>query len=123
MVSTIDHKIIEARLTGDILGVRLEAASGGLVEDPELVLLPCSEVSQEELRNVVLDLRCRHGGPGKLRIYWRNLILPTRLAGHDPCLMPEGLHTKNQTTNPSVPELVGASLGLSSEDDALGEGD
>jgi len=52
----------------------------------------------------------------------RDLILPTRLAGHDPCLMPEGLHTKNQTTNLSVSELVGAFRGLSREDDAFGEG-
>lgn len=41
--------------------------------------------------------------------------------GHDPCLMPGGLHAKNQTTNLSVPELIGAILGFSRENDAFGE--
>lgn len=32
--------------------------------------------------------------------------------GHDPSFMPRGLHAKNQTTNLSIPELIGTISGL-----------
>lgn len=47
--------------------------------------------------------------------------LPVR-PGDDPSFVTGGLHAKNQTTNLSIPELVGAISGLRRKNDAFGEG-
>lgn len=42
--------------------------------------------------------------------------------GHDPSLVPGGLHAKHQTTNLSAPELTGTISGIRGKSDAFGEG-
>lgn len=96
-------------------------------------------IVEEDFESAAGGLRLRERGQPGLNVFSHGLpgLIPglverqmfnrpqrttlTVCPGHDPSLVPRWLHAKDQTTNLSVPELIGAISGLRRENNALRE--